>query len=535
MQRRSKSEIFEHAAPATLLIVVAGRDGPETLGSGVVITADGLAATCYHVISDALDNPQRLWCFLPPAGAGTSSNDVAAFLQKHRGELIPCRLGALAPEWDLALLHLEQRRGPFPFVELPQNVRVRPGEDVITIGNPHGLVWTLTAGSVSAVRDAAIQMDAPISPGNSGGPLLNMAGELIGINSFKHAHGQNLGFAQSAERVRRLIERSDEQPGNWAAVRTGARPRKVHTLEVTSSATSRSQRYRVRVGFDPDTTGGTAVVEGARLAVGIDGTFRNYHAWWRTGRLATALHELVTQAKRLGLPGVELWLHSLRTTSHQLLGAATEPDRVASLLPHFDGVGSARARLGDDRRVTPLLRELGSRVQPGRDNLLVGLLLAGPAQDAADAAHWAEQHLGRLTPAHEPYALNVLWQQVDQPDVEGANLFRGSGERLPVPGSACVPEPATLEEAIASVAERALRSVVCVGAGARIEVHGAGPGMKLTERTLGRRALDGPLELDVVPVVLDLEVEVPRGAHQTELVVRFEDLYGKREDVRLLW
>lgn len=103
-------------------------------------------------------------------------------------------------------------------VDIPRNAGHRPlrlssaeprkGDEVYVLGAPRGLEFSVSRGIVSAIRpvpgmtsDRVIQTDAPISPGNSGGPLINSAGEVIGVASFIRTDGANLGFAQSAVHV----------------------------------------------------------------------------------------------------------------------------------------------------------------------------------------------------------------------------------------------------------------------------------------------------------------------------------------------
>ncbi len=125
------------------------------------------------------------------------------------GKKFPVR-GVLAidGEADLALLQVEVPRGlavPLRIVRaVPQE-----GESVVVIGNPYGLEGSVSNGIVSAVREIAgygriIQITAPISPGSSGSPVVNMGGQVIGVATLQAAEGQSLNFAVPAERILQL-------------------------------------------------------------------------------------------------------------------------------------------------------------------------------------------------------------------------------------------------------------------------------------------------------------------------------------------
>lgn len=125
------------------------------------------------------------------------------------GKKFPVR-GVLAVdgEGDLALLAVDVPRGlaiPLPIVRtVPQE-----GESIVVIGNPYGLEGSVSNGIVSAVREISgygkiIQITASISPGSSGSPVVNMAGQVIGVATLQAAEGQNLNFAVPAERISQL-------------------------------------------------------------------------------------------------------------------------------------------------------------------------------------------------------------------------------------------------------------------------------------------------------------------------------------------
>ncbi|MFH1138574.1 MAG: DegQ family serine endoprotease [Pseudomonadota bacterium] len=174
-----------------------GQGGPmgerkeHSLGSGFLISSDGLIITNNHVVDGANEIIVRM------------SNE-----KEYHVEV----LGRDA-KTDLALLKVKAA-GPFPFLKTGDSSKLRIGDWVVAIGNPFGLEHTVTAGILSArgraigagPYDDFLQTDASINPGNSGGPLLNLAGEVIGINTAIVAGGQGIGFAIPVNMAANIID-----------------------------------------------------------------------------------------------------------------------------------------------------------------------------------------------------------------------------------------------------------------------------------------------------------------------------------------
>ncbi len=182
-----------------------GQAQPETreaqsLGSGFIISADGFIVTNNHVVSP--NNRATLEEITVTMPDGT----------EYAADLV----GADAAS-DLAVLKIRADQ-TFPFVRFGDSTRTRVGEWVVAIGNPFGLGGTVTSGIVSAVYrntgqggayDRYIQTDASINRGNSGGPLFDMRGNVIGINNaiFSPSGGSvGIGFAIPAEIAAPIVE-----------------------------------------------------------------------------------------------------------------------------------------------------------------------------------------------------------------------------------------------------------------------------------------------------------------------------------------
>ncbi|MBP7568742.1 MAG: Do family serine endopeptidase [Acidobacteria bacterium] len=160
------------------------RDSPETprrgAGSGFIIDTAGYILTNHHVVEGA----ERITVKLAD------------------GRSVRARLVGADPDTDIALVKIDADR-PLPVAALGDSSQLRVGDWVCAIGNPLGYEHTLTVGVVSykgrklfdPSLDNYIQTDAAINFGNSGGPLLNARGEVVGINAAVSSRGSNIGFA----------------------------------------------------------------------------------------------------------------------------------------------------------------------------------------------------------------------------------------------------------------------------------------------------------------------------------------------------
>ncbi len=197
----SKEELFSKLAPATVLIVIPLRDG-FSIGSGAIVDGSGLIVTNAHVV-EASTGTVQVYMYNPKER--TLETSLRDYVKNH-SPLIG-RVTKRGKDIDLALVRLPELVSSYPTVQLGNSDELRIGQDVVAIGNPHGLTWTFTSGTISAIRKDALQTETPINPGNSGGPLLDMHGQMVGVNTFIRKESQGLGFAIPANTVKEFVDK----------------------------------------------------------------------------------------------------------------------------------------------------------------------------------------------------------------------------------------------------------------------------------------------------------------------------------------
>jgi putative serine protease PepD len=190
------------AAPSTADIRVTTAQGVAE-GSGVVLTADGAVLTNNHVVD----------------GSSGPISVTLADGTRHTATVV-----GTAPSYDLAVLRTQNVSG-LPAATLGRSADLQVGQQVVAIGSPQGLTGTVTTGIISALNRTVgvqgdngqavvyngLQTDAPINQGNSGGPLVNLDGQVIGINSAIATAGQSsgsigLGFTIPIDQARRVAQ-----------------------------------------------------------------------------------------------------------------------------------------------------------------------------------------------------------------------------------------------------------------------------------------------------------------------------------------
>lgn len=196
--RDAKARVF----PAVVFIKVVREDNErgekrsqEVSGSGVLISTDGEVLSNWHVV----DKATEVRCLL---------SDGRAF---------PAKVVGSDKDVDVALLRLDLGKEPadLPFARLGQSTSLTEGDFVMAMGAPWGMSRSVSIGIISCTRrylpgaseySAWLQTDASISPGNSGGPLVNTAGEVVGLNTRGMNGGGDLGFTVPIEVVRQVAE-----------------------------------------------------------------------------------------------------------------------------------------------------------------------------------------------------------------------------------------------------------------------------------------------------------------------------------------
>ncbi|MFM7443363.1 MAG: trypsin-like peptidase domain-containing protein, partial [Tabrizicola sp.] len=177
-----------------------------SLGSGVIVSADGLVVTNYHVITDATD-----------------IRVVLADRREYAAQVL-----LVDPQSDLAVLKVDTAM-PLPFLAIGDSDALQVGDLVLAIGNPFGVGQTVSSGIVSGLARSALQVgdgtgyfvqtDAPINPGNSGGALVDVTGQLVGINTaiLTRGGGSNgIGFAVPSNLVGAVIAQSEAGADRFA-------------------------------------------------------------------------------------------------------------------------------------------------------------------------------------------------------------------------------------------------------------------------------------------------------------------------------
>jgi putative serine protease PepD len=264
----SVEQVAAKVVPSVVKLEVdLGRQSEE--GSGIILSSDGLILTNNHVVTAAQGGPAGPGGPPAPPGQGAAQTKVTF----ADGRSVPFTVVGTDPSSDIAVVRADGVSGLTP-ITIGSSANLRVGQDVVAVGSPLGLEGTVTTGIISALNRPvaaggdirnqntvldAVQTDAAINPGNSGGALVNMNGELVGVNSAIATLGGDadgaaqggsigLGFAIPVDQAKRIAD------------------------ELIDSGTASHASLGVQVGNDA-TVDGARIVEvtsgGAAAAAGV--------------------------------------------------------------------------------------------------------------------------------------------------------------------------------------------------------------------------------------------------------------------------
>ncbi len=198
---RTVEELAKMARPSLVVIKHTGRDGQQQgLGSGFVVSADGLIATNFHVIGEARP----------------------ITVQLENGKEYPVKVvHASDRTLDLALLKINAK--DLTPLELGDSDRLKEGQAIVVLGHPRGLKNSVVSGILSGrpkvEKQTMLQLAIPIEAGNSGGPVLDRQGKVHGIVTLKSQITPNLGFAMPVNDLKRLLQKPNPIPmSRWVTI-----------------------------------------------------------------------------------------------------------------------------------------------------------------------------------------------------------------------------------------------------------------------------------------------------------------------------
>jgi serine protease Do len=223
---KSAEELAESIKPSLCVVTTRGREAKrEGLGTGFVISADGLIATNAHVIGEGRPIAVEF-------ADGKKYDATVVHAHDHKR--------------DLAIIKIDAK--DLKAIPLGDSDALKDGQAVIAFGNPKGLKYSLVSGVVSGVREIEgrkmIQLALPVEPGNSGGPLVDMQGQVQGIITLKGLVTDNLAFAGTVNELKPLLKKPNPVPMDaWVTI--GALDPEEWKSEMGARWTQRAGRLRV--------------------------------------------------------------------------------------------------------------------------------------------------------------------------------------------------------------------------------------------------------------------------------------------------
>jgi serine protease Do len=306
-------------------------------GSGFIISADGYVVTNNHVIQHA--------------------EEIEVVL--HNGERYEATIKGRDPKTDLALLKVESDES-LPFVELGDSDSARVGEWVVAVGNPFGLGGTVTAGILSARGrdinsgpfDDYLQIDAPINRGNSGGPLFNNRGQVIGVNSaiYSPTGGSvGIGFAIPSNLVRDVVaelETNGKVARGWLGVQI-----QPLTEDIAESLGLTETHGALVAGVAPDSPAALGGVKPGDVIVGMNGEkLEDFKDLPKLVADASAGSESTLQVKRKGeIIDLEIEIGNMPGDDVKVaLADDTDTPKIGVYLSELTPEARQRFRIGKD-------------------------------------------------------------------------------------------------------------------------------------------------------------------------------------------
>uniref|UniRef100_A0A672GXG7 Serine protease HTRA1B-like n=1 Tax=Salarias fasciatus TaxID=181472 RepID=A0A672GXG7_SALFA len=244
------ADVVEKIAPAVVHIelyrkmVFSKREVAVASGSGFVVSEDGLIVTNAHVVA----------------------NKHRVKVELKSGATFDAKIKDVDEKADIALIKIDTPM-KLPVLLLGQSADLRPGEFVVAIGSPFSLQNTVTTGIVSTTQRGGkelglrnsdmdyIQTDAIINYGNSGGPLVNLDGEVIGINTLKVTAG--ISFAIPSDKIRQFLAESHDRQAKGKT----SQKKKYIGVRMMSLTPTLAKELKERTSDFPDVTSGAYVIE----------------------------------------------------------------------------------------------------------------------------------------------------------------------------------------------------------------------------------------------------------------------------------
>jgi len=208
-EKKSPGHIYNDFARSVFFLLNAKEKG--VIGTGFLVDDSGLILSNWHVTEGTKD--MLIWV-LPKQGV-VDAKILFKNIDPYFGLVV-----AENKKEDLALIKVNGLPKDIKAIEMGSNQEVKVGDNVYAIGHPKSLPWSFTAGMVSQIRPnhewtypdgseheaTVIQMQTPISTGNSGGPLFSGKGSVVGVNTLFELEGQNLNFAIAVDHVKQFIK-----------------------------------------------------------------------------------------------------------------------------------------------------------------------------------------------------------------------------------------------------------------------------------------------------------------------------------------